>query len=77
MQFITTITQKGQITIPKEFREAMGLGVENRVRIVLEEGEIKIQKIPDVLELAGRFEVKGKVNALKAREEFEKNFSRF
>ena len=76
MQFITTITQKGQITIPKKIREAVNLKVRDRVRITLEKGEIRVQKFPDILDLAGKFKPKVKVNALKAREELEKNFKR-
>src|SRR5947209_4103923 len=37
---LSTVTRKGQITIPAEFRKALGLKEGDRVALSLEEGEV-------------------------------------
>lgn len=37
--------RRGQITIPKEFRDALGLGADDRVSVALEEGKLVIEPV--------------------------------
>ena len=80
MIYKTTVTKKGQMTLPKELREKLDIKAPSRV--VLELGKngrtIKIGPREDILDMAGRFKSKGKKgkNALKARDEFEKDYDR-
>jgi len=78
MLYPTTITKKGQITIPKEFREALNLKPTQRVIIDLEKNTrvVKIKPTEDFLEVAKKIKVKKKTNVLKAREFLEKNYER-
>ena len=78
MAYQTTITKKGQITIPKEIREILKLQEGKRLDIEFErkKKEIKIKPAPDILDLAGTFKPKRKINVLKAREMMEKYYER-
>jgi AbrB family looped-hinge helix DNA binding protein len=37
--------RRGQITIPKEFRDALGLGVDDRLSLTLEDGKLVIEPV--------------------------------
>lgn len=51
----STVTQKGQTTLPKSVRVALGLQPGDRVRyLVLDNGEVRLLKLRPVAELAGR-----------------------
>jgi len=78
MVYSTTITKKGQITIPKEIREILKLEEGKKLEVEFEKRkkEIKIKPVPDILDLAGTFKPKRKVNVLKAREAMEKIYER-
>jgi antitoxin PrlF len=41
---ITTITSKGQVTIPKAVRDALGLKPADRVEFVVEDGTARLRK---------------------------------
>lgn len=78
MQLITTVTQKGQITIPKSLRQKFGIKSFSKVYLEADKGAIKITSSYDILDLAGKFKPKDrKKSVLSAREEMEKNFNRF
>jgi AbrB family looped-hinge helix DNA binding protein len=49
----STITSKGQTTLPKEVRKALGLQPGDRVRYVILNGEVRILKVRSIAELAG------------------------
>lgn len=71
MIYSTTITKKGQITIPKEIRNILKLeeGKKLDVELEKEKKRIIIKPIPDILDLAGTFKPKRKiVNPVKIRE---------
>lgn len=78
MYYQTTITSKGQITIPKELREFLKLKPSYRVFLEKRGGKVFIQPSEDFLEVADRISktVKIKTDVLKAREYFEKNYER-
>ena len=77
MQFITTVTQKGQITLHKSFRDSFGIMSYDRVSIHKGNGFLKIVPAKDILDLAGTFEPKKRVPALVARKTFEEKYKRF
>lgn len=78
MPYQTTITTKGQITIPKEIRDILRLreGRKMSIEIQAKNGEMRLKPYPDILELAGTLKVKKKMNVLKAREYMEKHYAR-
>ena len=49
----STITAKGQTTVPREVRNALGLAPGDRVRYLVLEGEVRLLKVRPVSELAG------------------------
>lgn len=63
----TTITQKGQVTIPVNIRKK--LGVETGQRVVFEErgDEVVVKAVPDFLSLMGSIKTKIKYDKRKAR----------
>lgn len=76
MVYQTTITKKGQITIPKEIREILKLTEGKKLQIEFErkKKEIRIKPVPDILDLAGKFKTKRKINVVKTRELMEKYY---
>ena len=46
----SVITRKGQITIPAEFRRALGLKKGDKVALRMEEGEVKLSRTGSVVE---------------------------
>lgn len=65
---LTTITSKGQVTIPKELRDELGLKPGNRV--IFEKGEkgAKMRLVPDFFALKGSLKSKKKYDKKEARE---------
>jgi AbrB family looped-hinge helix DNA binding protein len=49
----STVTVKGQTTLPREVRTALGLGPGDRVRYVILDGEVRLLKARPVRELKG------------------------
>lgn len=78
MTYSTTITKKGQITIPKKLRDALGFRVGKRLVVDVEKEKkaIRLTAPPDILELAGTFHTKRKIDPVKAREYMEKHYER-
>lgn len=57
MDLFATVTSKGQVTIPRDVREALGIQTGDRLYFRLEGETARVSRIPDFLELAGTFEV--------------------
>jgi len=74
MPYQTTITQKGQVTIPKKIRDFLGLKPFSKVIWEIEKKEVKVKSMPDVLDLAGKFKPKRKIPILKTREKLERKY---
>lgn len=53
MDVPATVTSKGQITLPKAVRDALGLKTGDRVLFRVHKGRAVLSKIPDFLSLAG------------------------
>lgn len=84
MFFPTTMTQKGQITIPKKMREALGLLPRAKINLRLVDKKkktIQIEEVPDFFTLAGSLnkyvpKEKLRIDPVKARAYMEKNYER-
>jgi AbrB family looped-hinge helix DNA binding protein len=57
MDLAAKVTSKGQITIPKEVREALGIAAGDQIVFRVEQHRAMLAKTPDLLELAGTVEV--------------------
>ena len=57
MRSLATLTSKGQVTIPKEVRDALGLRTRDRVYFQVHDGGAVISKVADFLDLAGSVSV--------------------
>ena len=44
MSLVTTLTSKGQVTVPKEVRDALGLRPRDKVEICVKDGAIWLRK---------------------------------
>ena len=77
MQIITTVTQKGQVTLPKKMREILGINEYDKVLVEADKDHIKIKPTEDILDLAGKYKKKMKKPILKARGQMEKKYKRF
>ncbi len=80
MIYKTTVTKKGQMTLPRELREKLNIAAPSRVTLELGKDGRKIKIVPreDILDMAGRFKSRAakNKNALKARDAFEKMYGR-
>ena len=76
MTFITTVTQKGQVTLPKKVRDQFGIAPFSKIAIVTDSTTIRIEPTQDILDLAGTFHPKKGKSVLKAREAMEKKYQR-
>ena len=51
---VTTLTSKGQVTIPKEIRDELGLKPHDKIRFSLEHGHaVLVKAYPSLEEVAG------------------------
>jgi antitoxin PrlF len=64
---IGTVTQKGQVTIPVEIREHLGVQPNDRVAFTVRDGEVVLQK-PTMLNLGDVF---GAITPRKRPEDFK------
>lgn len=70
---ISTITSKGQTTIPKEIRQRYHLNAHDRLVFKPEGDRIIIKPISGtIIGLRGAFPVRGKINFHKLRKKMEK-----
>ena len=67
MQIGATLTSKGQLTIPKEVREALGLEAGDRVYFTVHQGGAVLTKVPGFIDLAGSVPVPPEVRGLPWR----------
>ena len=57
MDVAAKVTSKGQVTIPKEVREALGIGEGDQLVFRVEEHRAILARTPDLLDLAGAVDV--------------------
>jgi len=76
MLSITTVTQKGQITVPQWLRLKYGMELYGKVMLEAGDGYIKVKPVKDILDMAGTVRpIKGR-SALRARDWMEKHYKR-
>ena len=71
---ITTVTQKGQVTIPAEIRKALKLQARDRVEFTLVDGEARLRPAKSVVEatagaVKARYKITGWSKLRRAVEE--------
>jgi len=76
MQVITTVTQKGQITLPKQLRDKYKIGTNSRVVVEDGKGHIRIKQAKSVLDIVPLAKAPRGKNALIAREKMEAIYTR-
>ncbi len=76
MTSITTVTQKGQITLPVALRNMLTIKPYDQVLIKLSKGVITVEPVKDALDYAGTVPPVPGVDAVKAREDMEKMYHR-
>lgn len=68
---ISSVTQKGQATIPLKIRLALGLKAGSKVQFIEEDGEVKVRSLPTLESFRGA--LKGK--KLPTNSEMERLFA--
>ena len=85
MQFTTTVTQKGQATIPIQIRKKLGLKARSKVTFELkDESEVTLKAVPDFFSMKGSlktnkpFDMKAWDKAIGKmfKEEYEKKYGK-
>ena len=51
-EFTTTITQRGQVAVPSEVRQILGLKPRDKVTFTVDDGEVHLTSVPFSLESA-------------------------
>ena len=67
MQAVATVTYKGQVTIPKQFREALGVDNRDLVRFRMRDDVVVMESVKKDL-----FSFKGSVKPSQKPEDFKK-----
>lgn len=70
MATYTTITQKGQVTIPIEFRRKLGLEANSKVKISMRFNKVQLQPAVSLDDLFGILKSDKKFDKKKAREAY-------
>jgi AbrB family looped-hinge helix DNA binding protein len=78
MSYHSTITRKGQLTLPKKVRELLHLGLGERVLLEPDTcgTQLKITTVPTIKELKGSFVVKKSLNPVVIRKQMEGHYTR-
>lgn len=65
-EIVTTVTQRGQVTIPAEVRHRLGLKPRDKVAFVIDNGQVRLKPVRFTLETAY-----GSVDPLNRPEDFD------
>lgn len=79
MTYHTTVTKKGQITIPKEFRDRLGFDRARRVVVEMKPSgdALQVTAAPDFLEVIRNIrKPRRRMNVLSARKYMERHYER-
>ena len=63
----TALSEKGQVVIPKSFRELLDLQPLDKLQIELEDGKIVLSPLPQINDVFGLFKVKKPVTRQDAK----------
>lgn len=64
---LSTVTTKGQVTIPKPIRDAMGIGPHDRVAFIREGERVLLQPLRTLKAFRGAVKTKGPVSFIEER----------
>lgn len=64
---ISTLTKKGQVTIPKEIRNILGIKEHDKVMFIKKDGDIIVKHVKGDI-----FDLRGSLKSLKKLKDFEK-----
>lgn len=64
---VVKVTRKGQTTIPKEIRDALGISEGDELMVEVRDGAIVMRPLPRIEELAGKLADYGDVEEIKAK----------
>lgn len=73
---LATVTQKGQVTIPFEMRNLLGIKPYSKVMISVSNQALKLESTSNILDFAPIGVAPKGMNALKAREYMAKHYKR-
>lgn len=78
MSYIRTLTQKGQVTLPKELRDFLGIRPTEKVGMFIDavHGDVRIVAAKKLSSLAGAIRVKKAKNAVALRRQLERSYQR-
>lgn len=76
MTFTTTVTQKGQVTLPKAMREQLKIDPYDQVVISMQANSLMIKPVKSLLDLAGKLKPRKNANksSLEARTAMDKQY---
>jgi len=74
MGVLTSVTQKGQITLPQALRQEVGIEKHASVRVEAAGDHLKVYPVVDITDLAGSFIPDSRKSILRARAELEKDY---
>jgi AbrB family looped-hinge helix DNA binding protein len=72
MDMSAKVTSKGQVTLPKSVRDALGVAPGDRLLFRVVDGHALLARTPDLLELAGSISVPPDVRGLPWEEVMER-----
>jgi AbrB family looped-hinge helix DNA binding protein len=75
---LSTVTQKGQITVPVDFRKILGLKPYDRVLFEKKNNKVLLSKAVDIMDLSGSLKPRKNkgMDPVKTREYMEKHYQR-
>lgn len=73
---LATVTQKGQVTIPLDIRNLLGIKPYSKVKIMASAKVARIEPVLDILDIAPIGKAPRGVTALKAREYMQTHYKR-
>ncbi|MFH1713287.1 MAG: AbrB/MazE/SpoVT family DNA-binding domain-containing protein [Candidatus Jacksonbacteria bacterium] len=79
MNYTTTITQKGQVTLSKILREMLGVSLGDKIEIELlnkKQKAIKLKRLPGLNEIAGSFKISQPQDPVKIREYMQSHYQK-
>ena len=73
MQYITTISQKGQIVVPKDIRDKLNLKPSDSLKVTLGGKNIIVEPLSPINEFVGMFRVKKPITKKDIKDVFKKH----
>ena len=73
MQYITTISQKGQIVVPKDIRDKLNLKPSDSLKVTLGNKNIIVEPLTPLDQYVGMFGVKKPITRRDVKDAYKKN----